>query len=89
MYDSRYYQNKRKHEKSLIPKKNKENVFEDTWPAIILTVGLIVIIIFLFVAQWNALEEGRQECESQGGVWHSSSTGKVTITRCDGVDKGR
>ncbi|WP_427110875.1 hypothetical protein [Lysinibacillus xylanilyticus] len=86
MYDSRYYQNKRKSEKAVLPKKKKEKMSEDTFSVIILTVGIAAIIVFLFVAQWNALQDGRHECESKGGVWHSSSTGKITITRCDGID---
>lgn len=44
----------------------------------------LVLIVVLFMMQWKYLESARIECESQGGIWHSSSTGKVTITRCNG-----
>jgi len=48
---------------------------------------LIFIIITLFVLQWKALKSGRIECENNGGQWYSTSTGKITITRCDGLTK--
>lgn len=86
MYDSSYYQNKRKSEimeqNKNRPKPPKTSIANDTY---IIIIAILILIVSLFVLQWKALESGRISCESRGGEWHSASTGKITTTRCDGI----
>lgn len=88
MYDSSYYQKKRKDEIAEQNKyKPKQTVSDDTVVAITVMLCFLVVIVFLFVMLAKALEDGKNECESQGGEWHSTMAGKVVITSCDGLDK--
>lgn len=84
MYDSSYYQKKRKAE---ISEKNKyepkKTMSEDMVAGITALICLLMIIVFLFVMLAKSLEDGRIECESQGGEWHSTMAGKIVITSCD------
>jgi len=87
MYDSSYYQKKRKVEIVEQSKyKPKTTVSEDTVVAITTMICLLIVIVFLFVMLAKALEDGRIECESKGGEWHSTLAGKVIITSCDGIE---
>lgn len=87
MYDSSYYQKKRKAEIVERSKdKPKTTVSSDAVVAVTVMICLLIVIVFLFVMLAKSLEDGRIECESKGGEWHSTWTGKLVITRCNGIE---
>lgn len=88
MNDARYYQRKRKAEHAkVLASTPKKKISEDTWVGIYLSVGFLVIIVILFVMLANALSEERIICEEQGGEFHSTTAGKVVITKCE-IEEG-
>lgn len=84
MNDSSYYQKKRKNE--FKKHKSKKTISDTDFEIITFVTTFLLITVFLFVMLWKSLEDGKVDCESQGGEWHSTYAGKVVITSCEGVD---
>lgn len=85
MNSSRYYQDKRKAELKSQPKQSTP-ISEEAQVYLAVILGFICFIILSSIIMWNLLEDGRRDCEAQGGVFYSTQAGKVTIARCEGVD---
>lgn len=85
MIDGYEYQKQKRREQKELKRKNKkqyQGMSDEIFALLASIVALLVLTVILFVMQWNALQEGREECESKGGEWSSKSTGKLTITDC-------